>query len=366
MWLGILSGLYGVPALLGLLLSIWRALSALRQRRFLRALGWLSGAALILTGREWIRLLRPPAPDEPKPLVPNRRGTAIGHGGVLLEWEQFGPDDAPALLLSHGWSLSHETWYYQKKALSREFRVLVWDLRGTGRSQAPADRDYSMTAMTADLAAVFDASDAGRHPNGCVLAGHSVGAMLLPLFAASYPAQMARVRGIALLGGTDSPMLETMRGRRILAPLRVPFWEPLARLMAFAPGPFEGFVKLITQLGCVHLALMFGTNSGQDSRGQNDLVARHCAEFSMRAAGLGALSCFAYEAHALLPHVTVPTLVLTGLKDNNMPPETQRAMASRLPACELVLIENCGHLGLLECHTEVNAYLQNFARRCLK
>lgn len=364
MWLGILSGLYGAAALFGLLLSVWQAISALRRRRVVPAMGWFSAVILMLTGRNWVRLFRSPAADEPKPLVPSKRGTAIGHGGVRLEWEQFGSDDAPALLLSHGWSLSHETWYYQKKALSDEFRVIAWDLRGTDRSQAPADRDYSMAAMTADLAAVFDAVDAGRHPKGCVLAGHSVGAMLLPLFVMSYPTLTRSVRGLALLGGTDLPMLETMRGRRVLAPLRRVFWEPLARTMARVPGLFEAFVRLITQMGCVHLALMVGTNCGQDSRGQNDLVARHCAEFSMRAAGLGALSCFAYDTRALLPLVAVPTLILTGMRDNNMPPDTQTAMASRLPDSTLVLIENCGHLSLLECHPEVSAHLRDFARRC--
>jgi len=40
-------------------------------------------------------------------------------------------------------------------------------------------------------------------------------------------------------------------------------------------------------------------------------------------------------------------------------------MAARLPHSELVLIENCGHLSLLECHEEVSAALQSFARRCL-
>lgn len=364
MWLGILSGLYAVPALLGLLLSVWQAVSAVRQKR-MAALGWLCVTALLLTGRRWVRLLRPVSADEPKALPPGRRGTAAGAGGVRLEWEEFGPNDAPALLLTHGWSLSHETWYYQKEALSDEFRVIVWDLRGTDRSQAPADRDYSFEAMAADLAAVFAATDAGRHPQGCVLAGHSVGAMLLPLFALSYPQHMARVRGLAFLGGTDSPMLETMRGRRVLVPMRRWFWEPLARLMGFAPAPFEAFVRLIYRMGCVHAALMYGTNCGQDSRGQNDLVARHCAEFSMRVAGLGALACFAFDCRALLPNINVPTLVITGTGDGNTPPDIQRAMARRLPQAELVLIENCGHLSLLECHSEVNAHLRDFARRCL-
>ncbi len=365
MWLGILSGLYAIPALLGLLFSVQQTIAAVRRRSF-STFGWLSFAALVLTGRQWVRLLRRPFPDEPKPLRPDKRGTAIGAGGVCLEWEQFGSDDAPALLLTHGWSLSHETWYYQKEALSEEFRVIVWDLRGTDRSQSPADRDYSFEAMTADLAAVFSATNAGRHPQGCVLAGHSVGAMLLPLFAAQYPQLMASVCGLALIGGTDTPLLETMRGRRVLVPMRFWFWEPLAQMMGFAPALFEAFVKLIYQMGCVHLALMYGTNCGQESRSQSDLVARHCAQFSMRAAGLGALACFALDARPLMPRINLPTLVMTGDGDINMPPDIQVEMARRLPHSELILIENCGHLSLLECHAEVNSHLRDFARRCLK
>ncbi len=364
MWLGILSGLYAIPALLLLSVSFWKSASAVYRRQPF-AWGWISCAVILLTGRWWLRFLRPAALDEPKPLVPDRRGFAEGAGGVRLEWEQFGAEDAPAILLSHGWSLTHDTWYYQKQALSQEYRVIVWDLRGTDRSQAPADNDYSTAAMTADLAAVFEAAQAGRHPQGCLLAGHSVGAMLLPLFASEYPNLMESVRGLALLGGTDTPMLETMRGRRALVPMRGWFWEPLARLMGRFPLPFEAFVRLVWQMGSVHLGLMFGTNAGHESRGQDDLVAGHCAGFSMRAAGLGALACFAFDARPLMPGISVPVLLLTGDKDINMPPDTQRAMASRLRFPELALIPGCGHLSLLECHAEVNAQLLSFARRCL-
>ncbi len=365
MWIGIFTGLFSVPSLLGLLAGLAEAVQAARGRRPIR---WerLALAALILTGHWWIRFLRRADPDEPKPLTPDRSGTAEGWGGVRLGWEQFGPDAAPALLLSHGWSLTHDTWYYQKKALAGEFRVIVWDMRGAGRSDAPADRDYSMEAVTEDLAAVFDAADAGRHPLGCVLAGHSVGAMVLPLFAERFPDHMTRVRGLALVGGTDAPMLETMWGRRLLVPMRPWFWEPLARTMVRFPRPFEMFARLCRQMGCVHAALMFGTHVGHESRGQDDLLAYRCATFSMRAAGAGALACFAHDARAAMKAVTVPTLLLTGASDRNMPPDIQRAMAARLRRPQLILIEKCGHLSLLECHAEVSAALGDFARRCFQ
>ena len=122
------------PALLGLWLGSGRSPrpAATPPTSAGSGLRWLG---LILTGRWWMRFLRRVDSDEPKPLTPTRRGFADGKGGVRLEWEQFGPDDAPTLLLSHGWSLTHDTWYYQKKALAGEFRVIVWDMRGTGRSR---------------------------------------------------------------------------------------------------------------------------------------------------------------------------------------------------------------------------------------
>ena len=227
MWLAFLAFFYSLPPVLALLAGL-RLLARGRYRRGLLLV------LLPLTGRWWVRLLRPAGPDDPRPLTPARRGSALGPGGVRLEWEQFGPDDAPAILLCHGWSLTHDTWYYQKLALSDDYRVIVWDMRGTGRSSAPRrpGRDYSMASLAADLAAVFDATEAGRHPAGCLLAGHSLGAMLLPLFAHAYPDRMTAVRGLALLAGTDRPLLESMRGR---AWLRAPAPPLLA-----APGPPDG------------------------------------------------------------------------------------------------------------------------------
>lgn len=360
MWLALLAFLYSLPPFIFLTLGLQR----LGQRGWRKRWPGLLAAGIVLAGRWWVRLLRPKGMNDPRPLTPNRCGVAYGPGGVRLEWEQLGPDDAPAVVLCHGWSLTQETWYYQKQALAGEFRVISWDMRGTGQSAMPADQDFSWPALVGDLAAVFDASDAGRHPAGCVLAGHSLGAMLLPLFAQACPEQMAAVRGLALLAGTDRPLLQSMRGRRWLVPLRRTLWKPLWRLMALCPWPFQVYDWLAWQTGAIHLALMHGRHNDHGTRGQDDLVARHCAEFSMRAAGLGALSCLEYDIRDLLADITLPTLLLAGEDDPNMPPEIQQALAARLPHAELVLLPRCGHLNLLECHGEVTVSLRDFVRRC--
>ncbi len=365
MWLALLAFAYSLPPVAALLTGLWQVRRALAKRQWdARALAGLALLLLSITGRWWVRLLRPRTSADPHPLTPTRKGYALGTDGVRLEWEQFGPDNAPALLLSHGWSLTHDTWYYQKTGLFPEYRVVVWDMRGTDRSSAPVNRDYSMEACADDLAAVFLASGAGSHPQGCVLAGHSVGAMILPLFAQRHAGLMPQVRGLALLGGTDLPLLLSMRGHEWLRPLQRVFWEPLVRLMGWCPAPFQAYARLIWQLGAVHLALMYGLRVSHETRGQDDMVAYHCSHFSMRAAGLGALSCFGMDTRALLPLLNLPVLLLTGERDPNMPPEVQRAMLSRLPQGELALMPNCGHLNLLECHDEVNTRLRAFAARC--
>lgn len=366
MWIAIHALFYSLGPVFALLTGLGRVFRTLRRRRWDGdAWGGLALIVLTLTGRWWIRLMRPKSSDDPRPLTPTRRGQAAGWGGVRLEWEQFGPDDAPAALLSHGWALTHDTWYYQKKALAGEFRVIVWDMRGMGRSATPGDGDYSLRALVHDLAAVFDATDAGRHPQGCVLAGHSLGAMLLPLFAQQFPERMARVRGLALLAGTDTPLLETMRGRRWLVPAQKPIWEPIGWLMGTFPWLVGAYARLIWQMGIVHLAGRSSQFVGGQSRGQEDLVAWHCAFVSMRAAGRGFLSCLHFDARAAMTAINVPVLLLTGEHDINMPPEIQAAMASRLRRPELALMPDCGHLNLLECHAEVSARLADFARRCL-
>jgi hypothetical protein len=52
--------------------------------------------------------------------------------GIALHAEVFGPEGAPTLVLTHGWTCALRFWTYQIQALSDRFRVVAWDLRGHG------------------------------------------------------------------------------------------------------------------------------------------------------------------------------------------------------------------------------------------
>jgi 3-oxoadipate enol-lactonase len=75
--------------------------------------------------------------------------------GVGLEVHAVGPDDAPGLLLVHGFGGAKEDFADHVGALAAHHRVVVFDHRGHGASDAPDDpAAYSLDRLAADTVAV--------------------------------------------------------------------------------------------------------------------------------------------------------------------------------------------------------------------
>ena len=87
-----------------------------------------------------------------------RRRAAAARAGV-------GAPDGQPIVLIHGWSQNHLCWAHQyDSALADEFRLVAYDLRGHGMSDAPLDAaHYTDAALWADdLAAVIEALELQR------------------------------------------------------------------------------------------------------------------------------------------------------------------------------------------------------------
>jgi len=108
--------------------------------------------------------------------------------GARLYWRCDGPDNAPVLLLSNSIGTDYSLWDPVMPALQRAFRVIRYDARGHGASDAPAG-EYSMERLGRDALAVADAAGAKRF----LFAGISLGGMTGMWLGANAPERLDRL-----------------------------------------------------------------------------------------------------------------------------------------------------------------------------
>eukprot|EP01062_Namystynia_karyoxenos_P026652 TRINITY_DN20646_c0_g1_i1.p1 TRINITY_DN20646_c0_g1~~TRINITY_DN20646_c0_g1_i1.p1 ORF type:complete len:324 (+),score=102.36 TRINITY_DN20646_c0_g1_i1:72-974(+) len=108
-------------------------------------------------------------------------------GTIKLRCLEWGPADAPAVLLVHGFTQTADSWrdFAAQLADSPEpYRVVACDLRGHGRSAWPADGDYSREAMSGDVLGICSALSL----RPVLLVGMSMGGAIATAVAAADPA----------------------------------------------------------------------------------------------------------------------------------------------------------------------------------
>ncbi|MFC8453972.1 alpha/beta fold hydrolase [Kitasatospora sp. NPDC057223] len=270
------------------------------------------------------------------------------------------------VVFCHGYCLNQDAWHFQRVALRDSLRLVLWDQRSHGRSERSrshlAGEPTSIDGLGGDLKAVLDAVV----PEGpIVLVGHSMGGMTVMALAEQHPELFRdRVAGVALIG--------TLAGDWDSVSLGLPaVGAKLFRRVA------PGVVKLLgRQVGLVEATRRFGADFAavlyrRFSFGGKDVdpgVVRF-AEQLLDATPIDVVAEFypAFSAHDKLAALAalrgVPTLVLAGTKDLLTPPGHSEAIARALPDAELVLVENAGHLVMLECPDLVDRHLAGLLQR---
>jgi pimeloyl-ACP methyl ester carboxylesterase/predicted glycosyltransferase len=137
--------------------------------------------------------------------LPDHEGDALREG-VSTHYCVYGNGERTILLMPN-WSIVHSrTWKAQVPYLSRHYRVITADARGSGRSDRPAGAAaYRDQEIVADTVAVLDATGTQR----VVVVGTSYGGHLAALLAALHP---GRVEG-ALLIAPSAPFGPRPPGR---------------------------------------------------------------------------------------------------------------------------------------------------------
>ncbi|MCZ4514604.1 alpha/beta hydrolase [Streptomyces sp. ActVer] len=253
------------------------------------------------------------------PPVPARELTAVSADGARLHVEVHGPEGAPAVVLSHGWSCSTAFWAAQVRDLAADHRVIAYDQRGHGRS--PANPVCSADALADDLEAVLAATLAPGEK--AVLAGHSMGGMTL--MAAAGRDRFREHAGAVLLCSTGSSRLVA---ESLVVPMRAGrsrTWLTRKVLGSRAPlGPVTPVARRI---------LKYATMGPGSAPGMVEACARivHACPRKVRYAWSHVLDTLDLDHR--VRELSVPAAVVVGTADRMTPVVHARALVAALPNC---------------------------------
>ncbi len=253
--------------------------------------------------------------------------------GADLAVEVQGEGDA--LLFIHGFPFSSLMWYDQIIALTRWKRIAP-DLRGAGRSSAPAPPDgYSMAGYADDLIRVLDALDVGL----AVVCGLSMGGYVLLELLRRHP---GRVRAAVLCNTKAEPDSADAKRER----------DRLAELAQREGTPWVAEL-LVPKL----FAAATHATKPEVVLAAHDMMVRTPVPGMVGA--LGALRDRP-DSTPTLRTIRVPTLVIAGHEDQIAPPDGMRRMAAAIRGAQFALISDAGHLTPMEQPLATNRTLAAF------
>ncbi len=125
------------------------------------------------------------------PVLPPGRPVRLAGRGTTFVREAMGPEDAPVVILLHGWgSTADLTWNRSYRALAQRHRVIALDHRGHGRGIKTHER-FRLEDCADDVVALADSLNIDRF----IPVGYSMGG---PIASLIWRRHRSRVSGLVL------------------------------------------------------------------------------------------------------------------------------------------------------------------------
>lgn len=247
---------------------------------------------------------------------------SIHQNQLSLSYELDGPEQAPTLILLHGFCGSKAYWRQIKPLLTNDYRVLIPDIRGHGQSgNLDGDRDITIEELAEDIVLLLDALQIEK----ACLYGHSMGGYLTLALAENAP---ERLQGWGLIHSTALPDSSEAKQNRERAIHTIqstgiePFVDGLVPKL-FAPQhqtTMSSHIEAMKQVG--YCTSSIGAINA--SKAMRDRINRvHIIERSQS-----------------------PVLLVAGAQDQIIPPERVHTATGEHITSHT--IDDCGHMGMIE------------------
>lgn len=257
--------------------------------------------------------------------------------GLMVSYNDEGPDGAPVVLFIHGFPLNKSMWNAQFEVLKTTHRVIAYDVRGHGNSEAGTE-DFSIELFVEDLLGFMDTLQLGQ----VILCGLSMGGYIALNAIEKHP---ERFIGLVL---SDSQCLADTP-------------EAIEKRMAAIESIREEGAEVYLEQSIQNL---FAEASFETKQIEIDSIKEMMSKTTAQSLcnTLHALSV-RKETCSKLSELAVPILILVGKEDKITPPSVARLMLDKTQHSTLVIIEHAAHLANIENPHEFNQQLVEFVDR---
>lgn len=247
-------------------------------------------------------------------------------GGVRIHYQEAGDEDAPPIILIHGFISSNLVWNEVILPLARKgFRVIAPDLPGYGYSDKPADGRYTIDSQAYAVSGLMDRLGIEK----ATIVGASYGGAVAATMALDYP---ERVTNLVLVGAVtnDQPrkkLLLRLAGVPVLGDIATPLF--LGSRWILRKRTEEVYRRLgypvdERKLAARHHLL----ETANTHRAMIRTVRRWKADRISREASL----------------IRQPTLLVWGEEDTHIPVSDAFRLRDAIPNARLIVFRRCGHL----------------------
>ena len=243
-----------------------------------------------------------PAPQEALPPLPEMAWQYATLNGAEIAYAVTGPGTGEPVVLVHGGDANSEHWAFQVATLADQYRVILLDSRGHGRS--PYNGETMTYAQLADdVLALLDLLGVERTH----LVGWSDGGIIGINLALRHPERLRKVVAFGANADLDG--------------YRKAFGDEVAIIYAFGAHNDPDYARL---------------SPAPDQHKAMVVALRQMWETEP-----------AYTA-AELRTITTPFLIMAGAHEEVIAEPHTRYLAETIPGAELALLPNCGHFGLMQ------------------
>ena len=245
-----------------------------------------------------------------------------------------GNTNSKPIIFVHGFPFDHGMWDVQIEDLSEDYYCITYDIRGLGESPA-GDGQFTMESFVDDLETIIDELKL----NLPVLCGLSMGGYIS---LRAMEKMEERFRALILC---DTKALEDNDAGKI---------KRAEGIKSINENGVENFVEQFV-LNCFSENFMIKNNPKYE-----EILIRSKNNSPIGVKGCLLAMAGRTDTTALLPNISIPTLVLCGEEDKLTPPRIMKSMADQINNSEFHVIARAGHMAPLEAADIVNEKMRSF------